>query len=117
MKCDAQRKCEKGGRGRGWGRRLPIQGKQKPKTINFNVDEPHEMSRKMVTQLNCAGREAAGRRQGLVGRGGVILGAGNTGQERNEKAASPWTREKSIFTIIEVYDETFSYHFASPHKC
>lgn len=40
-----------------------------------------------------------------------------TGQERNEKKASPWTREKSIFTIIEVYDETFSYHFASPHKC
>jgi len=24
--------------------------------------------------------------------------------------------EKSIFTIIEVYDETFSYHSASSHK-
>lgn len=65
MKCDAQRNQEKGeGRRRGWGRGLPIQGKRKPKTINFNVDEPHEMSRKMVTQLYCAGREAAaGRRQ------------------------------------------------------
>lgn len=50
--------------------------------------------------------------------GEAMTGGREGGLERNEKqAASPWTREKSIFTIIEVYDETFSYHFASPHKC